>query len=236
VDAQETVTSKRILTRVIAAALLINGGLLGPAVPAFAQAASSCGVSNQGGATRLQALKATLKEMSTNDPAVIDKNLKQYTKIVAHWRLITPGEENAATRMYGDALDFWREKKAHEETGGMVDVQSGKRWASYLQGLIDQIAKCERERNGQSSETNARPLNLSGSYTCEGPPCSEGTDTVSQSGEQLTFKNEKGKTSSGHFLSKFSVIADDWEGGLRGEVSSDGKTITWANGSKWTRK
>jgi hypothetical protein len=77
--------------------------------------------------------------MSTNDPAVIDKNLTQYTYLVEHWRSITPGKENAATRMYGDALDFWREKKAHEETGGMVDVQSGKTWASYLQKQIDEL-------------------------------------------------------------------------------------------------
>ena len=120
-----------------AAALLFTAGSLGTARPADAQSAQPCGTSGQ--LKRVEQIKKTLKEMSTTDPAVIDRNIKNYTEIVEHWRTMTPGEENPATRMYGDALDFWREKKAHEVTGGMVDVQSGKRWASYLQQQLDQL-------------------------------------------------------------------------------------------------
>ncbi len=106
---------------------------------AAAPASASCGGSSEG--RDLQKLKSTLAEMSTSDPAVIDRNLERYTQLVAHWRTFTPGEENASTRLYGDALEFWREKKAHLETGGIVDVRAGERWRSYLRSNIDEVEK-----------------------------------------------------------------------------------------------
>ncbi len=128
---------KRIFTRVIAAAILFSGSFLGAAPAAFAQTAGCGGSSLQG--HNPEKLKATLKEMSTNDPAVIDRNFKDYTQLVEHWRSITPGQDNPTAQLFEDALNFWREKKAHEETGGMVDVQAGRRWASYLQKQIDEM-------------------------------------------------------------------------------------------------
>ncbi len=135
-----------------------------PAPPASAQAASSCG--------SVQKLKSALQEMSTDDPAVIDRNLKQYTAAVAHWREFNPGSENAATRLYDDAVDFWREKKAHLETGGMVDVSAGGRWASYLRSRIDEVERCRAARSGSGTAGTHRgqtpPLNWNGTWY-EGP-------------------------------------------------------------------
>jgi hypothetical protein len=54
-----------------------------------------------------------------------------------------------------------------------------------------------------------------------------------QSSDSLTFVNESGNKSRGHFENSTTVVADEWEGGLRGTVSSDG--IRWANNTNWLR-
>jgi hypothetical protein len=54
-----------------------------------------------------------------------------------------------------------------------------------------------------------------------------------QSDNSLTFVNESGNRSRGHFENSTTVVADEWEGGLRGTVSSDG--IRWANNTNWLR-
>ncbi|HET9392852.1 MAG TPA: hypothetical protein VFO29_04940 [Candidatus Rubrimentiphilum sp.] len=86
-------------------------------------------------------MRSTLKDMSTEDPAIIDRNLKNYTFLVEHWRVVTPGQENPAVRLYSDALEYWREKKARLELGDTVEVHAGKRWASFLRATIDKEEK-----------------------------------------------------------------------------------------------
>ena len=134
--------------RLFSALVMLLLAMAAPSPPASAQTASFCGSSSQ---DSLHKLKTALNEMSTNDPAVIDRNLAEYTQLVEHWRQVTPGKENPASRMYGDALDFWREKKAHLETGGMVDVQSGKRWASWLHARISQVERCRASSSGSEA-------------------------------------------------------------------------------------
>ena len=60
--------------------------------------------------------------------------------------------------------------------------------------------------------------------------------SVAQSGETLSFTNEFGDTSPGHFISKTRVKATKWEGGLGATVSGDGKTINWDNRTTWRRR
>jgi hypothetical protein len=73
----------------------------------------------------------------------------------------------------------------------------------------------------------------------EGTWCRDGDRTkpasIRQSGASLTFTNEFGNGSRGRFESSNTVVAIDWEGGLRGTFSSDGNRISWANGTSWTR-
>jgi hypothetical protein len=58
---------------------------------------------------------------------------------------------------------------------------------------------------------------------------------VEGSGSSLVFINEKGERSAGYFQSGNTVIAQAWQGGLRGTLDASNTTITWANGSRWTR-
>ena len=49
------------------------------------------------------------------------------------------------------------------------------------------------------------------------------------------FTNEYGQKSSGSFANATTVIATEWEGGLRGTLQDNGNTIRWANGTAWSR-
>ena len=51
----------------------------------------------------------------------------------------------------------------------------------------------------------------------------------------MVFTNEMGWKSSGTFANATTVIATDWEGGLRGTLQDNGKTIRWTNGTAWFR-
>lgn len=59
------------------------------------------------------------------------------------------------------------------------------------------------------------------------------TASIAQVGNSLTFTNEFGGTSAGHFLNDNQVIATDW-GGLVGTIVND--RIQWANGTVWEEK
>lgn len=77
---------------------------------------------------------------------------------------------------------------------------------------------------------------LAGDWKMGGPynagmPCK-----ILQSGNELTFVNEKGDESSGVFKSKTVVIALDWEGGIRGTLNKNATRINWRNGTWWIRE
>ena len=72
---------------------------------------------------------------------------------------------------------------------------------------------------------------LSGTWYAFGDrskPCS-----ISQSGNVLTFTDEFGRRSAGSFLDATSIVATDWEGGLRATI--DGNRLVWPRGGYWTR-
>ena len=71
----------------------------------------------------------------------------------------------------------------------------------------------------------------------EGTWAYKGTvNTISRgSGEPLVFTNYGGSSSRGRFIDASSVVAIDWEGGLRGSLHDGGNTIRWANGTVWFR-
>jgi hypothetical protein len=56
---------------------------------------------------------------------------------------------------------------------------------------------------------------------------------IDQNGSSLTFTNEFGSVTSGQFLSPTEVRANLW--GITGRISEDENTITWSNGTVWTR-
>ncbi|HUD04101.1 MAG TPA: IPT/TIG domain-containing protein [Candidatus Paceibacterota bacterium] len=57
--------------------------------------------------------------------------------------------------------------------------------------------------------------------------------SIAENGSSLTFTNENGSVSAGNFTSTNSVLATTW--GTAGTLSSNLQTISWANGTAWTR-
>lgn len=53
-------------------------------------------------------------------------------------------------------------------------------------------------------------------------------------GSNATFTNEFGDVAQGRVISSTQVIADGW-GGLIGDISADGNSISWRNGTLWSR-
>lgn len=64
----------------------------------------------------------------------------------------------------------------------------------------------------------------------KGVPC-----TLAQNGKTLSFLNNFNQRSRGNFITQNTIIATDWEGGLRGTVVGGGSRINWANGSYWVK-
>jgi len=82
--------------------------------------------------------------MSTNDPAVIDKNLAFVTQVMAKFHQMERDSGLVSSNLkgnklydaYSDALEFWREKKAQAELGSTVEIHAGSRFANYLKTQI----------------------------------------------------------------------------------------------------
>jgi hypothetical protein len=88
---------------------------------------------------------------------------------------------------------------------------------------------------GTQTPNNAGVPNLAGRYTCVGPCTSpQGTASVAQNGNELTFISEVGGRSTGRFLDARTIVADGW--GIRATISADLRTINWSNGVQWVRQ
>jgi hypothetical protein len=80
--------------------------------------------------------------------------------------------------------------------------------------------------------------NLAGTFRC-GPDMkvcqwSGQSFTVTQNGNQLEIKNNKGDQGTAILTSNISVSAGPpWN--MLGVISPDGKTISWSNGSEWRK-
>jgi hypothetical protein len=73
---------------------------------------------------------------------------------------------------------------------------------------------------------------LAGDWTYNGSLCH-----VQQAGSSLTFINERGDKSSGTLIAdQPQVIALDWEGGLRGDLTEHAMRINWRNGTTWIKQ
>jgi hypothetical protein len=75
---------------------------------------------------------------------------------------------------------------------------------------------------------------ITGDWCAQGDqrkPCS-----IANNGAFLTFKNEQGSTSVGHFTNtqQTEFSADGWQF-VRGTLSQDGLRIDWTNGTYWMR-
>ncbi len=88
------------------------------------------------------------------------------------------------------------------------------------------------------SQAAAKNENLAGKFQC-GPDAkvcqwSGKTFTVTQAGNHLDIKNDKGDQGTAILTSAISISAGPpWN--MLGVISNDGKTINWSNGSEWKK-
>jgi len=82
--------------------------------------------------------------------------------------------------------------------------------------------------NGGSDagHTPGQHQDISGRWYHDGKPTS-----ISVSGQTVTITNEVGQSSSGSMSGNELVISE----GIRGHVSPNGRSISWSNGTTWTR-
>ena len=113
-------------------------------------------------------------------------------------------------------LDFARLKGSVSDGGRRISWNNGTTWTRQ-----------PHEHGSASGQGPSQGEGLSGRWHHDGKPTS-----VSMSpGGSVTITNEQGQTSSGHMMGGDIVIF----GGPTGRVSSNGRSISWSNGTTWTR-
>ncbi len=83
---------------------------------------------------------------------------------------------------------------------------------------------------GQISNRNSR---LAGNWLYQGQPC-----VILQQGSMLILINEIGSVGSGEWTSSntFTVLGGNgWDAGLTAQISLNGNSITWSNGTVWNQ-
>lgn len=85
----------------------------------------------------------------------------------------------------------------------------------------------------------AQAPNLAGTFRC-GPDTkacewSGASFTVTQNGDNLDIKNDKGAVGTAKVTSPISISAGPpWN--MPGTISSDARTIEWSNGTEWKKQ
>ena len=109
-------------------------------------------------------------------------------------------------------------------------------WEGGLRGSLQNNGNTIRWANGtvwyRSGVGGQSFPSLGGAWSDDNQPASITQD----SSNRLVFTNRMGWRSNGKFADASTVIATDWEGGLRGSLQNNGNTIRWANGTVWYRK
>jgi hypothetical protein len=90
-----------------------------------------------------------------------------------------------------------------------------------------------------TQQTSESLPQLSGTYRCDGGEkicaVSGATFTVTQSGDQLEIKNDKGEIGSAKLTSNISLSAGPiWN--MVGVLSPDNRAIQWSNGTVWRKQ
>ena len=84
----------------------------------------------------------------------------------------------------------------------------------------------------------AQAPNMSGTFRCgpDAKACQWSGDsfTVTQKGEDLDIKNDKGAIGTARLTSAITISAGPpWN--MLGTISADAKTIEWSNGTQWKK-
>ncbi len=106
--------------------------------------------------------------------------------------------------------------------------------ALWIAAVLVGVLQLQRARAAPLPQDFGEAGRLAGAWCAQGDknkPC-----TITVSGQSLSFTNEAGSTSSGHFVNLERTIfsADEWHF-LQGSLSPDGLRIDWSNGTFWMR-
>jgi len=84
------------------------------------------------------------------------------------------------------------------------------------------------EHGSDSGQGPGQGQGLSGRWYHDGKP----TSVSVSPGGSVTITNEQGQTSSGHMSGNGDIVMSSL---IRGSVSPNGRSISWSNGTTWTR-
>jgi hypothetical protein len=133
--------------------LVLNPGVVKSATSCaeLKQARSEKFQEHAGTLTAIGRVRATLSNMNTDDPAVINRELERTTRAVKSWRekmgYMNKGAQEPfapITAALNDALELWRSKKAHLESGGMIDVSGGAIYRANISKLLSRLQLTEK--------------------------------------------------------------------------------------------
>ena len=118
-----------------------------------------------------------------------------------------------------------------------MHIQRRVELKTYLAISASLIASAALFAAGQTQAAASNP-NLAGTFRCapDMKVCqwSGQTFTITQNGNKLDIKNDKGEQGTATVTSAISVSAGPpWN--MLGVISADGKTISWSNGSEWRK-
>jgi hypothetical protein len=145
------------------------------------------------------------------------------------WTWVT-GEPFSYTNWASGEPNNWEGKEHYLIYLGHGNSQSSS-WNDWTQDSKSNGYIAEWDTSQASGSTS----DLNGNWLMGGPYDVGMSCQIIQQGSALTIINENGARSTGSFIDATTVIATDWEGGLKGTISSDGNRIDWANGTWWIR-
>ncbi|HET9392793.1 MAG TPA: hypothetical protein VFO29_04605 [Candidatus Rubrimentiphilum sp.] len=181
--------------------------------------------------------------MNTVDPAVINTRFDQFTRAItklrANYERATPSEKRLFATYYAaleDGYAFWQAKKAHEDTGGMVDVPTASRYREFLLAALKgndrlersyaadtvqldrQIQRCKATQGGGEARQRT---NWSGTYV-SGPY----TIVVSGGFGSLSYKGDRNDPSTtDHVSGKCTVNGSEARCEETGTYHDSGKDV-----------
>ena len=120
--------------------------------------------------------------------------------------------------------------KIFSSDSGNSWYDSIKEIPAYNKDALIQGLKGKEVRDKRYAKTN-----IGGAWYMGGPVNVGGKCSIDQNGNDLVFTNENGQTSRGEFVDSSTIVATDWENGLKGTLSNGGTRIDWANGSWWIK-
>jgi hypothetical protein len=148
------------------------------------------------------------------------KDMPKEGKVLLTARMLGPAAFKVAYRMENDGFLIYIEDFNNNNQSGPVEVD----WAV----ITKKKAHADLETPKSARETSNWP----GEWLFEGrddQPCA-----IFQHGRVLLLVNERGELVTGRITEATKLVVGSWDN-LVGELTDEGKRISWGNGTAWKR-